>query len=133
MQYRGSVDRPFDNVKARVFFAFWVISCFFYMAFTLAWDFTMDWGIMRRKGELLRPKLTYHRYYYYAAIVYNIIGRAAWTLSVSVGFLNSFRFNILDLVLALVEVVRRFNWNFFRFVSLIYHFRTLFFVCASFE
>jgi len=112
--FKGETGSELDNDEANTFFTLWLLAAVGSTVFSLTWDFRMDWGIMRN-GELLRQAKVYPEGYYYAAIVWNIIGRTAWVLSVSVGFFNSFRYNLLDLCLGLIEVFRRTSWNFFRF------------------
>lgn len=54
--------------------------------------------------------------YYYLAIVEDLIFRSLWTLNISVGEAgaNILEGNILGTILAIMEVFRRFIWNYFR-------------------
>ncbi|KAF9325417.1 hypothetical protein BG006_011100 [Podila minutissima] len=88
--------------------------------YTFVWDVYMDWGLFRfgKYGgaayghPFLRPELVYSKeWVYYMAIVLDFVGRFAWVvrfmpLNVDV--------MILSFSLALVEVLRRWQWNFFR-------------------
>ncbi|KAG0342619.1 hypothetical protein BG000_003226 [Podila horticola] len=89
-------------------------------SYTFVWDVYMDWGLFRfgKYGgaayghPFLRPELVYSKVWvYYMAIVLDFVGRFAWVvrfmpLNVDV--------TILSFSLALVEVLRRWQWNFFR-------------------
>ncbi|KAG0033282.1 hypothetical protein BGZ81_008867 [Podila clonocystis] len=89
-------------------------------SYTFVWDVYMDWGLLRfgKYGgaayghPFLRPELVYSKVWvYYMAIVLDFVGRFAWVvrfmpLNVDV--------TILSFSLALVEVLRRWQWNFFR-------------------
>ncbi|KAK3803962.1 hypothetical protein RRG08_005387 [Elysia crispata] len=78
----------------------------------------MDWGLVdRNAGENkgLREEVVYaYKFYYYAAMVEDFILRFAWTLTVSVVEGQHFPGTILKTCLSLLEVFRRFVWNFFR-------------------
>ncbi|KAF9926115.1 Xenotropic and polytropic retrovirus receptor 1 [Linnemannia zychae] len=88
--------------------------------YTFAWDVHMDWGLFQfgKHGgaafgnPLLRSELVYSRkWVYYLAIVLDFMGRFSWIMRfvpMSVDVM------ILSFSLALVEVLRRWMWNFFR-------------------
>jgi len=54
--------------------------------FSYGWDLYMDWGLLRRPWNdkngkrLLRPKIIYPSWFYYYAMVSNLIFRFAWLL-----------------------------------------------------
>ncbi len=54
--------------------------------------------------------------YYFLAILEDLIFRSLWTLNISVGDAGArvLDGNILGTILALMEIFRRFVWNFFR-------------------
>ncbi|OAQ27980.1 EXS-domain-containing protein, partial [Linnemannia elongata AG-77] len=89
-------------------------------SYTFAWDIHMDWGLLqfgKRGGAafgnpFLRPELVYSRKeVYYLAIVLDFFGRFSWILRFVLMDVNVM---ILSFSLALVEVLRRWMWNFFR-------------------
>ncbi|KAK3811144.1 MAG: EXS family-domain-containing protein, partial [Benniella sp.] len=88
--------------------------------YTFTWDVYMDWGLFRfgKYGggaygrPFLRPELVYSwEWAYYVAIVLDFLGRFSWILRVVSLDVNPL---ILSFSLALIEVLRRWMWNFFR-------------------
>ncbi|XP_047312082.1 phosphate transporter PHO1 homolog 3-like [Impatiens glandulifera] len=94
-----------------------VISSALATAFGMYWDIVMDWGLLQRnsKNRWLRDKLLIpHKSVYYFAIVLNTLLRFAWmqtVLNFQVSFMH--RQAMISLV-ALLEIIRRGIWNFFR-------------------
>ncbi|KAF9958004.1 hypothetical protein BGZ70_009343 [Mortierella alpina] len=87
---------------------------------TFAWDVYMDWGLFRfgphgggaHGHPFLRAELVYTKpAYYYCAVVFDFVGRFAWVLRLMPLGING---AILSFCLALLEVLRRWVWNFFR-------------------
>ncbi|KAF9569246.1 hypothetical protein EC968_002616 [Mortierella alpina] len=87
---------------------------------TFAWDVYMDWGLFRFGPQgggahgypFLRAELVYVKpAYYYCAVVFDFFGRFAWVLRLMPLGING---AILSFCLALLEVLRRWVWNFFR-------------------
>ncbi|KAF9285758.1 hypothetical protein BGZ68_003584 [Mortierella alpina] len=87
---------------------------------TFAWDVYMDWGLFRFGPQgggahghpFLRAELVYTKpAYYYCAVVFDFFGRFAWVLRLMPLGING---AILSFCLALLEVLRRWVWNFFR-------------------
>ncbi|KAF7325791.1 Signal transduction protein [Mycena kentingensis (nom. inval.)] len=95
--------------------AVWCLCNVFATSYALTWDFLMDWSILRRhcRHWMLRPELIYanHVPLYYFAIVSNTVLRFLWILYIPARgpdpMLRSF-------VLGVLEIVRRFQWNFYR-------------------
>ncbi|GJJ72444.1 xenotropic and polytropic retrovirus receptor 1 [Entomortierella parvispora] len=85
--------------------------------YTFAWDIYMDWGLFRLGKQapvypLLRQELVYSRVWvYYLAIVLDLLGRFSWVVRLIPMNINV---NLLSFVLAFLEVLRRWQWNFFR-------------------
>ena len=74
----------------------------------------MDWGLLHCKN-LLRERLIYgRRTLYYLAIIENLILRFAWSMKLSLGLHLSAQYNLFYTLLASLEMLRRFVWNFFR-------------------
>ena len=76
----------------------------------------MDWGLFKGKYKLRQELIYKHKIFYILAIIEDLVFRALWTLNISVGEAGSsiLEGNILGTVLAVLEVFRRFVWNFFR-------------------
>ncbi|XP_022133848.1 phosphate transporter PHO1 homolog 9-like isoform X2 [Momordica charantia] len=82
------------------------------------WDIVCDWGLLRRgsKNPWLRDKLLIpHKSVYFVAIVMNILLRLAWMQSV-LGFREApfLHRQALIAIVAVLEIIRRGIWNFFR-------------------
>ncbi|GJJ68288.1 xenotropic and polytropic retrovirus receptor 1 [Entomortierella parvispora] len=88
--------------------------------YTFTWDVYMDWGLFRfgKHGggayghPFLRAELVYQKkWVYYVAIVFDFVGRFSWIVRVMNLNVNA---SILSFGIAFLEVLRRWNWNFFR-------------------
>ncbi|CAN6887784.1 unnamed protein product [Brassica oleracea] len=80
------------------------------------WDIVFDWGLLHKsskswlRGKLLVP----HKSVYYVAMVVNVVLRLAWlqtVLDFNIPFLHR---EIMVALLAILEIIRRGIWNFFR-------------------
>ena len=52
--------------------------------YSYVWDIYMDWGLMRTKKKghfMLREKILYPSYFYYIAMITDLILRFAWLVS----------------------------------------------------
>ncbi|KAF8788492.1 Xenotropic and polytropic retrovirus receptor like protein [Argiope bruennichi] len=100
------------------FFYLWIVFGFISSIYTYIWDIKMDWGLFdENTGEnrFLREEIVYSSpNYYYFAIVEDLVLRFGWTLSVSLTEMGLIHADIMSSVLAPLEVIRRFVWNFFR-------------------
>ncbi|ORY33360.1 EXS family-domain-containing protein [Naematelia encephala] len=93
-------------------FIVWVIIATISATYTCSWDLVVDWSLFRPNAGLLRQDLGYGNHLvYYIAIVTNILIRFVfiWYIPASARHtrLRSFFF-------ALAEMLRRWQWNFFR-------------------
>ncbi|XP_004141577.1 phosphate transporter PHO1 homolog 9 isoform X1 [Cucumis sativus] len=82
------------------------------------WDIVCDWGLLRRnsRNPWLRDKLVIsNNSVYFVAIVLNILLRLAWMQSV-LGFREApfIHRQALISIVAVLEIIRRGIWNFFR-------------------
>ncbi|KAF9568304.1 EXS-domain-containing protein [Agrocybe pediades] len=96
-------------------FAFWVLTNVCYSAYACAWDFLMDWSVLRLHGKypLLRPELVYtnHLPMYYFAIITNFIIRFLWVIYIPKPGPNMM---VRTFIVAVLEMLRRWQWNFYR-------------------
>lgn len=78
----------------------------------------MDWGLLDSKAppeyKFLREELVYPVRWYYVAIFQDLVFRFGWTVNLSLTEIASIPPDIITLVLAPCEIVRRFIWNFYR-------------------
>ncbi|XP_010461306.1 PREDICTED: phosphate transporter PHO1 homolog 8 [Camelina sativa] len=98
----------------------WRIATFVFSAlatfYGTYWDIVYDWGLLHRPSKSwLREKLLVpHKSVYYVAMVVNIVLRLAWlqtVLDFNISFLH--RETMIALI-AILEIIRRGIWNFFR-------------------
>ncbi|XP_050373010.1 phosphate transporter PHO1 homolog 3-like [Argentina anserina] len=85
--------------------------------FCTYWDIVIDWGLLQRnsRNRWLRDKLLVpYKSVYFAAIVLNVLLRFAWlqtVLNFNVSFMHE---QSMIAVVAILEIIRRGVWNFFR-------------------
>ncbi|RPD75683.1 EXS-domain-containing protein [Lentinus tigrinus ALCF2SS1-7] len=96
-------------------FVLWCIFATNYSLYAGAWDLLMDWSLLRPHAPypLLRPNILYsnHIPFYYFAIVTNTLIRFIWVLYIPIQGPNFF---IRTFIAAMLEVLRRWQWNFLR-------------------
>ena len=98
----------------QVWLSLWIIFSIFGVVYASSWDLFMDWGLLnvKSKNYLLRDTLMYKRkWIYYLAMPLNVVLRCAWVLTLAE---NTTSPVLRDYFLALLEIYRRFQWNFFR-------------------
>ena len=103
------------------FFYCYLLSALFSSVYTYVWDIKMDWGFFAAgagENRFLREEIVYSsKSYYYFAIIEDLVLRFSWAMALALKE-NGFR-NYSELIIsvfAVLEVFRRFVWNFFRFV-----------------
>ena len=103
------------DVAATALLVFWAILAFASSGFSLYWDICRDWGLGDRDHMWLRANLLHSPLVYYYAIVSNALMRVVWIVNISP---MTFGINIsppfLTMLVAAVEICRRFQWNIFR-------------------
>eukprot|EP01132_Coremiostelium_polycephalum_P004829 gene4829-6018_t len=95
----------------------WILTASISTFYSCSWDFLMDWGLLRTHSRnfLLRDQLVYqHKGVYYWAIISNIIMRVSWAVNISFESYSSRTKELIVLITSVIEITRRFQWNFFR-------------------
>ncbi|KAK7463123.1 Xenotropic and polytropic retrovirus receptor 1 [Stygiomarasmius scandens] len=96
-------------------FAVWVLFGILYSSYASAWDFWMDWSVLRPhvKYPLLREELIYSNLIpsYYFAIISNVIIRFTWIIYIPTRGPDSYTRLFIQ---AFLEMLRRWQWNFYR-------------------
>ncbi|KAK1922100.1 EXS-domain-containing protein [Papiliotrema laurentii] len=93
-------------------FIVWVLVSTATSVYTSAWDLIVDWSLFRPQSGLLRHDRGYSsRYVYYFAMASNVLIRFIWVWYIpdAKQYPNSRSFYF-----ALAEMLRRWQWNFFR-------------------
>ncbi|KAF8220925.1 EXS-domain-containing protein [Tricholoma matsutake] len=92
---------------------FYFFSNLMYSVYSLSWDFLMDWSLFQPQARypLLRKELVYPTPFYYIAIVLNIVLKFCWLSYLPP---NGPSFFIRTFICGLLEMLRRWLWNFFR-------------------
>lgn len=83
--------------------------------FSLYWDIVIDFGFLQKdnlKNILLRRQLALFRYkiFYYYIIFFNVISRFTWTVRI----ISKNPEESVQIILAMIEIIRRFHWSFLR-------------------
>ncbi|WFD35657.1 Xenotropic and polytropic retrovirus receptor 1 [Malassezia cuniculi] len=120
-KYLASIVAPFayfwyqQSVGSSVLFAFWCLAATVNSTYTASWDLIMDWNLLtpNTRYPLLREKLAFDDIWpmYYVAMVSNVMLRFAWVLHIFGAPASPLARAIL---LALLEMLRRWQWNFIR-------------------
>ncbi|WFC98037.1 Xenotropic and polytropic retrovirus receptor 1 [Malassezia yamatoensis] len=96
-------------------FAFWILFAAINSVFTCSWDFVMDWNLLQRNAKypLLRSNLAFADIWpaYYVAMVTNFFGRCNWVIYL---FGGPASLALRAFLAALIEMLRRWQWNFIR-------------------
>ena len=113
----------YSKYKHKISLAFWFLSHAISAIYTLYWDLINDWGLLKTsaKNFLLRDELIYghglHNWIYYLAMIEDTILRFAWLahyfLKTNV-WQSAIGHAVLTTAFGLLEILRRFVWNFFR-------------------
>ncbi|KAK9727557.1 Xenotropic and polytropic retrovirus receptor 1 [Basidiobolus ranarum] len=98
--------------------ALWIFCAILASCYTYVWDIRLDWGFLEpnHKHKFLRQDLAYPwKWAYYFAIISNLFLRFSWVVTASTSVLGTgWDPRLVAFFLALGEVYRRFQWNFFR-------------------
>ncbi|TBU41712.1 EXS-domain-containing protein [Dichomitus squalens] len=96
-------------------FVAWCVFATNYSLYAGAWDLLMDWSLLRPHAPytLLRHEMLYNNAipFYYFAIVTNILIRFIWVIYIPEKGPN---FIIRTFIAGMLEVLRRWQWNFLR-------------------
>jgi hypothetical protein len=121
----GSLPFLEQSLLYLAIFCLWVLSAVVSTSYTFSWDILMDWSLFpnipqrccRKKALTLREERIYaYKFYYVLALVEDFLFRILWIFNLSVGnhVLRLVSNDIIATVAGVLEIVRRFVWNFFR-------------------
>ena len=109
-----------SNKLENPFLYLWILTSLISSTYKLIWDIKMDWGFFHPnagENKYLREQIVYpNKYYYYIAIIGNSILRFIWMINIFIHFNSLFGeyADITGFTFGLLEIFRRFIWNFFR-------------------
>lgn len=109
-----------NSPKNNPFVYMWIITAFINSTYKIIWDIKMDWGLFHKnagENRFLRDHLIYSsKNYYYYAIIQDIVFRYSWTINIFIQFHSGAAeySDVLGFCFGLLELFRRFSWNFFR-------------------
>lgn len=116
-----TLNKAYKNNYAKeynAFFYLFIIAKVISTCYTLTWDIKMDWGLLDSnagENKYLREEVVYaSKYYYYFAIIEDVLLRFKWVVAVILVGQNIVHTEIVSSIMASLEVFRRFIWNFFR-------------------
>ena len=103
------------------FFYLWIIAQVISSSYAYAWDLKKDWGFLDQNpgdNPLLREEMVYNsKIYYYFAILEDFVLRFRWSVGIALketGNISGSFGEWLSTLFSILEVIRRFIWNFFR-------------------
>ena len=108
------------NIKRNPFVYTWITAALVSSTYKLIWDLKMDWGLFDKnagENKFLRNHIVYSsKFYYYYAIIQDVIFRYLWTINIFIQFTDGTAeySDVFGFTFGLVEILRRFLWNFFR-------------------
>ncbi|GMK56353.1 hypothetical protein CspeluHIS016_0301930 [Cutaneotrichosporon spelunceum] len=90
----------------------WIIFATVSSVYTSIWDLVVDWSLLRPGCRGLRKDLGYpSRTWYYFAMVTNVLIRFIWVWYIPY---HSRLSKLRSFIFAMLEMLRRWQWNFFR-------------------
>lgn len=108
--YPNTFDNPYTWM--------WMISSIVSSLYSYTWDIKMDWGLFDKnagENKFLREEIVYSStYFYYFAIVEDLLLRFSWALALYLTQMKLVSGEVMTSITAVLEVFRRFVWNFFR-------------------
>ncbi|ORX45357.1 EXS-domain-containing protein [Piromyces finnis] len=110
----GTLSRVNGHLYLRII---WILSMLMSTSYSYTWDVKMDWGFFKKnsKNKFLRDDLIFPTWTYYYVMISNLFLRAVWLFTVSPNYWGLIKNgNIVAYASAFIEVLRRFQWNFFR-------------------
>ena len=109
-----------EHTLENPFLYLWIVANLISSTYKVIWDLKMDWGLFDRntgENKYLREQILYSiKSYYYVAIIGNILFRYIWMVNIFIPFksLLAEYSDIIGFGFALIEIFRRFIWNYFR-------------------
>ena len=109
---QSKLDNPFLYI--------WIIVTLISSTWKVIWDLRVSWGLFDRnagKNKYLREQILYpSKVFYYMAIIGDILFRYIWMINIFIQFesLSAEYSDMLGFTFGLIEIFRRFVWNFFR-------------------
>ena len=109
-----------NNPRNNPFIYPWIIAALINSTYKLIWDVKMDWGLFHKnagENRFLRDHIIYSsKNYYYYAIIQDVILRYCWIINIFIQFQTGTAeySDVIGFSFGLVELIRRFSWNFFR-------------------
>ena len=105
---------------SNLFLYIWISASFIGATYKLIWDLKMDWGFFDSnagENKFLRDQIVYpSKFYYYLAILEDVVFRYIWIVNVFRHFHTSSAeyTDVIGFIFGLIEIFRRFIWNYFR-------------------
>lgn len=119
LSFLSSYEKNVSGKDYGISFGLWITFIIMTTFYSLYWDVCVDWGLFNKSApsdhRFLRDQLIYRKkIFYYLAIITDLFLRFSWTLTLTIGHLDFIHDDLFKLMLALLESLRRFIWNFFR-------------------
>lgn len=107
----------YDKEKTAGWLALLIVVSSMATVYQLYWDFVKDWGLLHfnSKNRWLRNELVLKRkFIYFVSMGLNFVLRLAWLQSVLHSSFGNLDYRVVTFFLAVLEVIRRGQWNFYR-------------------
>uniref|UniRef100_A0A3B3S3G2 EXS domain-containing protein n=1 Tax=Paramormyrops kingsleyae TaxID=1676925 RepID=A0A3B3S3G2_9TELE len=92
----------------------WAASACCSVLVAITWDLRIDWGLLQGPDYLREEAVYSKRAYYYCAILADVLLRLAWGVNIILVQMRDAGSATATGILAPLEVIRRFIWNFLR-------------------
>eukprot|EP00898_Chlorokybus_atmophyticus_P006115 jgi/Chlat1/6504/Chrsp45S05998 len=111
----------YHDKDGKAFVVMFVFASVCATCYSYYWDVTQDWGLLNRRSsnpwlrdDLILPRS--RRWVYYVALVLNLLMRLLWISSIIpiTSIIKGVNYQVLVMLFAAVEVIRRNIWIFFR-------------------
>ncbi|XP_055371502.1 xenotropic and polytropic retrovirus receptor 1-like [Condylostylus longicornis] len=107
--YSSAYENPFTWI--------WILMATISSTYAYLWDIKMDWGLFDKnagENKFLRENIVYNSSYYYFAIIEDLFARFIWIISFYLTEMKYITGDVMGTITSILEVFRRFIWNFFR-------------------
>jgi hypothetical protein len=117
---RASIESYLDKPTSNPFIYLWIVTALISSTYKVTWDLKNDWGLFDKnagKNKFLRDELVYSsKAFYYYAIIQDIVLQYIWIINIFVYYRTGTAeyAHVIGFSFGLVELIRRFFWNFFR-------------------
>uniref|UniRef100_A0A3B3S519 EXS domain-containing protein n=1 Tax=Paramormyrops kingsleyae TaxID=1676925 RepID=A0A3B3S519_9TELE len=112
--FAGLYKYPSQAEGLTLYLYLWAASACCSVLVAITWDLRIDWGLLQGPDYLREEAVYSKRAYYYCAILADVLLRLAWGVNIILVQMRDAGSATATGILAPLEVIRRFIWNFLR-------------------